>query len=81
MMQGFYWNTPLGGNWWDTIKNKAADLANMKDGYGINRIWLPAAYKANSGARSMGYDPYDYYDLGNYHQKGTTETRFGSKKN
>ena len=26
----------------------------------------------------MGYDLYDNYDLGNYYQKGTTETRFGS---
>ncbi len=27
----------------------------------------------------MGYDPYDYYDLGQYKQKGSTETRFGSQ--
>ncbi|HYW35061.1 MAG TPA: alpha-amylase family glycosyl hydrolase [Balneolaceae bacterium] len=80
MMEGFYWNVPKGGNWWNTIKNKIAVLANISHGYGIDRIWLPPAYKAQSGPQSMGYDPYDYYDLGNFHQKGTTETRFGSRK-
>ena len=28
----------------------------------------------------MGYDPYDFFDLGEYNQKGTVETRFGSKQ-
>ncbi len=29
----------------------------------------------------MGYDPpYDFFDLGEYYQKGTVETRFGSKQ-
>jgi alpha-amylase len=27
----------------------------------------------------MGYDPADYYDLGNYNQHGNTATRFGTK--
>ena len=27
----------------------------------------------------MGYDPTDYFDLGDYNQNGTIETRFGSK--
>lgn len=28
----------------------------------------------------MGYGIYDHYDLDNYYQKGTTETRFGSRQ-
>jgi alpha-amylase len=80
MMEGFYWNVPGGGTWWDTVKNKIPVLADMAGGYGIDRIWLPPAYKAASGAISMGYDPYDYYDLGNYYQKGTINTHFGSKR-
>lgn len=28
----------------------------------------------------MGYDPYDFYDLGNINQKGETKTWFGSKE-
>jgi len=27
----------------------------------------------------MGYDPYDHYDFGEFNQKGSRETRFGSK--
>src|SRR5699024_7575008 len=79
MMQGFYWNVPKGGTWWNTIENKVDTLANMAGGYGIDRIWLPPVSKSQSGGYSMGYDPADYYDLGNYQQYGTVETRFGSK--
>ena len=28
---------------------------------------------------SMGYDPYDYYDLGEIDQKGSVPTWFGSR--
>ena len=76
MMEGFYWNTPSG--WWDSLANSAAALSNMAGGYGIDRIWFPPAYKGQSGSSSMGYDPTDYYDLGNYYQNGTTATRFGT---
>lgn len=79
MMQGFYWNVPADGTWWNTMKSKAPELHNMAGGYGINRIWFPAAYKGQTGASSMGYDPHDYYDLGSYSQDGTTKTRFGSQ--
>ncbi|HEX2696266.1 MAG TPA: alpha-amylase family glycosyl hydrolase, partial [Anaerolineales bacterium] len=43
--------------------------------------WLPPVHKAaNLAGPSMGYDPYDYYDLGEFDQKGTVPTWFGSKK-
>lgn len=79
MMQGFYWDVPSGGNWYNTMKNAAAGLANMVGGYGIDVMWFPPPSKGESGPYSMGYDPYDYYDLGQYNQKGTTETRMGSQ--
>ncbi|MCX7921865.1 MAG: DUF1939 domain-containing protein [Clostridia bacterium] len=79
MMQGFYWDVPAGGTWWNTMKSKAYELRNMAGGYGINRIWFPPASKGQGGGYSMGYDPHDYYDLGQYNQDGTTETRFGSQ--
>lgn len=79
MMQGFYWDVPAGGTWYNTMKSKAAELANMAGGYGIDAIWFPPPSKADNGAYSMGYDPFDYYDLGQYYQKGSTETRFGSQ--
>jgi alpha-amylase len=36
-------------------------------------------YQKHKTVLSMGYDPTDYFDFGNYNQNGTTETRFGSK--
>jgi alpha-amylase len=77
MMQGFYWNCPSG--WYATMQAQAANLRNMAGGYGINRIWFPVPEKAAGGGTSMGYDPFDYYDLGAYNQKGSVATRFGTQ--
>lgn len=74
LMQGFYWDVTAGGVWWDTINGK---LDNWKNA-GITSIWLPVVSKGQSGAYSMGYDPYDYFDFGQYDQHGTVKTRFGS---
>ncbi len=79
MMQGFYWDVPQ-GNWYRTMASRAGQLRNMRDGEGIDRIWFPPPSKGQSGAHSMGYDPYDYYDLGQYSQMGTTRTRFGTQE-
>ncbi len=79
MMQGFYWDVPAGGNWYNTMKSRAAELQNMAGGYGIDVMYFPPPSKADGGGYSMGYDPFDYYDLGQLNQKGTTETRFGSQ--
>lgn len=80
IMQAFYWNVPFdeaskNGYWWDNLNNKADELKNA----GITGIWVPAPSKGNWGIWDMGYGVYDHYDLGNYYQKGTLETRFGSK--
>lgn len=77
MMQGFYWDCPSG--WYSTMAAKAGGLRYMKGGHGIDRIWFPAPQKSHSGGHSMGYDPYDYYDLGQYDQMGTTATHFGTQ--
>ena len=75
MMQAFYWDVEPRGEWWNTITPKLTDWkAN-----GVDRIWLPPASKGASGGLSMGYDPSDYFDFGEYFQHGTTKTRFGSR--
>lgn len=75
MMQTFYWDVEPRGEWWNTITPKLDDWkAN-----GVDRIWLPPATKGASGGYSMGYDPSDYFDFGEYNQHGTTKTRFGSR--
>ncbi len=75
MMQAFYWDVPAGGTWWNVVKGKVTSWSNA----GINAIWLPPVSKAQNGKFSMGYDPTDYFDFGNYNQNGTVQTRFGSK--
>jgi len=77
MMQGFYWNCP--GPWYPTMQAEAASLKNMVGGYGINRVWFPVPQKSASGGYSMGYDPFDYYDLGSYAQNGGPGTHFGTQ--
>jgi len=76
MMQYFHWYTPEDGSWWNTVKNEAPKLAAM----GINAVWLPPAYKGAGGSNSRGYDVYDLYDLGEFDQKGTVRTRYGTRQ-
>jgi alpha-amylase len=45
---------------------------------GFHCLVASPANKA-AGWKSMGYDPYDYYDLGEFDQKGGVPTCFASK--
>jgi alpha-amylase len=78
ILQAFYWDCPKAENrehqWWVFIKSKLPSIAQA----GFTAFWLPPANKA-AGWKSMGYDPYDYYDLGDFDQKGGVPTWFGSK--
>lgn len=75
LLQYFHWYYNEEEKLWDKAKNEAEALAGM----GITGLWFPPAYKASSGASSVGYDPYDLYDLGEFNQKDTVETKYGSK--
>jgi alpha-amylase len=80
IMQTFYWDCAKledkAGEWWDYVSTKIPSLSSN----GFTSLWLPPANKAaNLGGLSMGYDPYDYYDLGDINQKGSVKTLFGSK--
>ena len=78
IIQAFYWNCPgnegQDSNWWNFLNGKVNDLQDA----GFTALWLPPATKA-ADAQSMGYDPYDFYDLGDFDQKGGTKTWFGNK--
>ena len=78
MLQGFYWNVPAGGTWYNTVASKINTIANAGWGVGFDNVWLPPAEKATT-SDNMGYEPVDYYDLGSYNQRGGVETRFGSQ--
>jgi len=78
IMQAFYWDCPqIEGKpfqWWTYLHGEVPRLAAA----GFTALWLPPANKAASNT-SMGYDPYDYYDLGEFDQKGSVATWFGPK--
>ncbi|MFA4867811.1 MAG: alpha-amylase [Pedobacter sp.] len=75
LLQYFHWYYNEEDKLWIKAKKDAQSLAEK----GITGVWLPPAYKAESGATSIGYDPYDLFDLGEFDQKNTVETRFGNK--
>ncbi|MBQ3371146.1 MAG: alpha-amylase [Mogibacterium sp.] len=75
MMQFFEWYLPNDGFWWKRCAAKAQNLA----GLGITDIWLPPAYKCTS-QDDVGYSIYDLYDLGEFDQKGTVRTKYGTKE-
>ena len=75
MMQYFEWYLPNDGFWWKRCAAKASNLAAL----GITDIWLPPAYKGTS-SDDVGYGVYDLYDLGEFDQKGTVRTKYGTKE-
>lgn len=75
MMQYFEWYLPNDGFWWKRCAAKAPNLAAL----GITDIWLPPAYKSTS-QNDVGYSVYDLYDLGEFDQKDTVRTKYGTKE-
>ena len=75
MMQYFEWYLPNDGLWWRRCAAKAGNLRDL----GITQVWLPPAYKGTS-QEDVGYGVYDMYDLGEFDQKGTVRTKYGTKE-
>lgn len=76
MLQYFHWYLPADGNLWKQLKEDAPHLKAM----GFSVIWLPPGCKASSGGDSTGYDIYDLYDLGEFDQKGSVRTKYGTRE-
>lgn len=74
MFQYFEWYLPNDGTLWDKLGNDATNLKNL----GVTAVWIPPAYKGSSQA-DVGYGTYDLYDLGEFNQKGTVRTKYGTK--
>jgi alpha-amylase len=75
LMQFFHWYIPADGTLWNHFGDEAAHLAKL----GITGVWLPPAYKGASGGYDVGYSIYDLFDLGEFDQKGTVRTKYGTK--
>ena len=77
VLQGFwwdYWNANYPNGW----ANYLAELAPRLKQLGIDAVWIPPTIK-NAGTNSVGYSPFDHYDLGDKFQKNSVKTRMGDK--
>ena len=75
IFQYFEWDLPNDGSLWKQLEDQAEALSDR----GITAVWIPPAYK-NAAQNYVGYGPYDHYDLGEFEQKGTIRTKYGTKK-
>lgn len=75
MFQAFEWYLSDEGNYYKDMKNSAKDLKEA----GFGSIWIPPVYKA-TGTNDVGYGVYDIYDLGEFDQKGSVRTKYGTKE-
>ena len=57
------------------LKKNAEELSKK----GITSVWLPPAFKCIGGENDVGYAIYDVYDLGEFDQKGSVSTKYGTK--
>ncbi len=76
MMQYFHWYIPDDGTLWDKVKHNALELADA----GFTAMWLPPAYKGTGGKSDVGYGVYDLFDLGEFNQKGSIRTKYGTRQ-
>lgn len=74
LMQYFEWYLPDDGSLWQQLKKDAAHLQQI----GVTNLWMPPASKA-TGTNDTGYGIYDLFDLGEFDQKGSIRTKYGSK--
>lgn len=76
MMQYFEWYMDEDHGLWKRMIEEAAKLKKL----GVTALWVPPAYKGAAGDKDVGYGVYDLYDLGEFDQKGSIPTKYGTKK-
>ncbi|MEG1383587.1 MAG: alpha-amylase [Erysipelotrichaceae bacterium] len=76
IFQYFEWYLDSDHQLWKRVAKDAAHLKKI----GISSVYLPPAYKGNGGDQDVGYGVYDVYDLGEFNQKGSIPTKYGTKK-
>ena len=74
MMQYFEWSMPS-GMLWQRMAEEVETLAHE----GVTALWIPPPYKGIGGTEEQGYAVYDLYDLGEFEQKETVPTKYGTK--
>jgi alpha-amylase len=75
LIQYFHWYYNEPDHLWVKAANEAENLHKM----GFTTVWFPPANKGSNGGYSVGYESYDLYDLGEFDQKNSIATKYGSK--
>jgi alpha-amylase len=75
MFQFFEWNLPNDGTLWKTLAENAGNLREK----GVTAVWFPPASKGEQGANDVGYGSYDLFDLGEFDQKNSVRTKYGTR--
>lgn len=76
MLQGFSWNLPPDGQHWRRLAQLAPRLAEEN----FTSVWMPPAYKGAQGPSDVGYGVYDLWDLGEFDQRGSVATKYGTRE-
>lgn len=76
MMQYFHWYTEADGTLGKQLIENASSLAEA----GVTSAWLPPAYKGAAGSYDVGYGVYDLFGLGEFEQKGSVRTKYGTRE-
>ncbi|KAJ5690456.1 CAZyme family GH13 [Penicillium macrosclerotiorum] len=71
----FEWHVPADRYHWNRLKLALPDLKEI----GIDKIWIPPGCKGMDPCGN-GYDIYDIYDLGEFDQKGSISTKWGTRQ-
>lgn len=74
ILQGFEWYCPRDQKHWQRLKKAVPALAAL----GITSLWIPPATKESS-PYGNGYGIYDLWDLGEFNQKDSVATKWGTK--
>ena len=75
LMQYFQWYLPADASLWRQLASNAPVLAAK----GITAVWIPPCYKGSGGIYDTGYGCYDLFDLGEFDQKNSVPTKYGTK--
>lgn len=75
MMQAFEWYLPSNQQHYKRLQSKLDELKSV----GIVDLWIPPVFKGTS-KHDVGYGIYDLYDLGEFDQKGSIATKYGTKQ-
>ncbi|KAL2820141.1 glycoside hydrolase superfamily [Aspergillus cavernicola] len=75
ILQGFEWHVPSDGQHWRRLRRALPGLKAI----GVDHVWVPPGCKGMDPAGN-GYDIYDLYDLGEFDQKGSRRTKWGTRE-